>query len=58
MMSAGHDNGSCDLSEQIRALYSELALHPEKDFGWGHPDFSTVERMNSDTKNFERQNAG
>jgi hypothetical protein len=35
MMSAGHDNGSCDLSEQIRALYSELALHPEKDFGRG-----------------------
>jgi hypothetical protein len=28
-------NGSCDLFEQIRALYSELALHPEKDFGWG-----------------------
>ena len=34
-MSAGHDNGSCDLFGQIRALYSELALHPEKDFGWG-----------------------
>jgi len=34
-MSAGYDNGSCDLFEQIRALYSELALHPEKDFGWG-----------------------
>src|SRR5260370_33393477 len=34
-MSAGHNNGSCDLFEQIRALYSELALHPEKDFGWG-----------------------
>lgn len=34
-MSAGHDNGSCDLFEQIRSLYSELALHPEKDFGWG-----------------------
>ena len=34
-MSAGHDNGSCDLFKQIRALYSELALHPEKDFGWG-----------------------
>ena len=33
-MSPGHDNGSCDLFEQIRALYSELALHPEKDFGW------------------------
>jgi arsenite methyltransferase len=34
-MSADHDNGSCDLFEQIRALYSELALNPEKDFGWG-----------------------
>jgi hypothetical protein len=34
-MSAGHDNGSCDLFEQIRSLCSELALHPEKDFGWG-----------------------
>jgi SAM-dependent methyltransferase len=22
-------------SEQVRALYTELALHPEKDFGWG-----------------------
>jgi arsenite methyltransferase len=34
-MSAGHDKGSCDLFEQIQALYSDLALHPEKDFGWG-----------------------
>ncbi len=33
-MRAGHDNGSCDLFEQIRALYSGLALHPEKDFVW------------------------
>jgi arsenite methyltransferase len=34
-MSARNDNASCDLFEQIRALYSGLALHPEKDFGWG-----------------------
>ncbi len=34
-MSADYDNRSSDLFEQIRALYNDLALHPEKDFGWG-----------------------
>jgi arsenite methyltransferase len=34
-MSADYDNSSIDLFEQIRALYNDLALHPEKDFGWG-----------------------
>jgi len=34
-MSAECDNRSVDFFEQIRALYSDLALHPEKDFGWG-----------------------
>ncbi len=33
-MSADCDNRSTDLFEQIRALYNDLALHPEKDFGW------------------------
>jgi arsenite methyltransferase len=30
-------SNTCDESrdEQIRELYSDLALHPEKDFGWG-----------------------
>ncbi|MGA7393175.1 MAG: methyltransferase domain-containing protein [Terrimicrobiaceae bacterium] len=30
-------SNACDESryEQIRGLYSDLALHPEKDFGWG-----------------------
>jgi arsenite methyltransferase len=34
-MSADYDKRSTDLFEQIRALYDDLALHPEKDFGWG-----------------------
>jgi Methylase involved in ubiquinone/menaquinone biosynthesis len=34
-MSADYDNRSTDLFEQIRALYNDLALHPEKDFGRG-----------------------
>jgi arsenite methyltransferase len=34
-MSAERDNRSVDFFEQIRALYNDLALHPEKDFGWG-----------------------
>lgn len=34
-MSAECDNRSVDFFEQIRALYNDLALHPEKDFGWG-----------------------
>jgi ubiquinone/menaquinone biosynthesis C-methylase UbiE len=33
-MSADYDKRSTDLFEQIRALYNDLALHPEKDFGW------------------------
>jgi arsenite methyltransferase len=34
-VSADYDKTSTDLFEQIRALYNDLALHPEKDFGWG-----------------------
>jgi arsenite methyltransferase len=34
-MSSDYHSGSNDLFEQIRALYSDLALHPEKDFAWG-----------------------
>jgi arsenite methyltransferase len=34
-MSADYDNRSSDLFEQIRALYSDLALHPKKHFSWG-----------------------
>jgi arsenite methyltransferase len=34
-MSADYDKRSTDLFEQIRTLYNDLALHPERDFGWG-----------------------
>jgi arsenite methyltransferase len=34
-MSTDYHSGSNDLFEQIRTLYCDLALHPEKDFAWG-----------------------
>lgn len=34
-MSGEHDcPASCEAAAQIRTLYTELALHPEQDFGW------------------------
>lgn len=29
------DNTACSPTDGIRALYTELAIHPEKEFGWG-----------------------
>jgi arsenite methyltransferase len=34
-MSTDYHEGCIDPFEQIRALYNDLALHPEKDFSWG-----------------------
>jgi hypothetical protein len=42
-MSADYDKRSTDLFEQIRALYNDLALHPEKDFGWGRGKANSTE---------------
>lgn len=28
-------SGAADTCAQIRSLYTELALHPDQDFGWG-----------------------
>ena len=37
-----------DPLEEVRSLYTELALQPEKDFGWGnHYQLSSIVKKNS-----------